>query len=425
MKQIINLSFITTIYLLITGCVTLDIFDDADFSPYPKLSAIAKQPQAQIYQPRFADKSPIKLREKELTVILPDQDKSPIQPQSLPEKELPAEPVQPKPEPIELVAQLECQAENSALMIAQQEILSNYRLGAGDLISIKVFGEEDFSITSHLSETGTISYPFLGELALAGLTIKDMEDIIITGLKGGYLVNPKVTVTVLEYRKVFVNGEVKNPGGYAFVPGLTVNKVISLAGGLTEMADDEMFFIIRNGNKSSVPLCANLKTYIRPGDIILIKQYQKFFVDGEVKNPGSYAFKPGLTVKKAISLAGGFSDKASPEDISLVHEGQESAMSSPITLDMRIRPGDIITVKEYKKVFVNGEVQKPGGYAFEPGLTVEKAIALAGGFTEFASAQWSKIFILREGYETTIPTSVKLNTTIRPGDIVTVKESWF
>ena len=425
MKQVINLFFITTVYLLITGCVTLDIFDETDFSPYPKLSAITKQPQAQIYQPRSANKSPIKLREKELSVTLPAQDKSPIKSQSLPEKELPAELVQPKPELIEPVAQFECQAENSAMMIDQQEILSNYRLGAGDLISIKVFGEEDFSITTHLSETGTISYPFLGELALAGLTIKDMEDIIITGLKGGYLVNPKVTVTVLEYRKVFVNGEVKNPSGYAFVPGLTVNKVISLAGGLTEVADDEMFFIIRNGNKSSVPLCANLKTYVRPGDIILIKQYQKFFVDGEVKNPGSYAFKQGLTVKKAISLAGGFSDKASPEDISLVHEGQESAMSSPITLDMRIRPGDIITVKEYKKVFVNGEVQKPGGYAFEPGLTVEKAIALAGGFTEFASAQWSKIFILREGYETTIPTPVKLNTTIRPGDIVTVKESWF
>lgn len=425
MKQVINLFFITTVYLLITGCVTLDIFDETDLSPYPKWSAITKQPQAQIYQPRSANKSPIKLREKELSVTLPAQDKSPIKSQSLPEKELPAELVQPKPKLIEPVAQLECQVENSAMMIDQQEILSNYRLGAGDLISIKVFGEEDFSITTHLSETGTISYPFLGELALAGLTIKDMEDIIITGLKGGYLVNPKVTVTVLEYRKVFVNGEVKNPSGYAFVPGLTVNKVISLAGGLTEMADDEIFFIIRNGNKSSVPLCANLKTYVRPGDIILIKQYQKFFVDGEVKNPGSYAFKPGLTVKKAISLAGGFSDKASPEDISLVHEGQESAMSSPITLDMRIRPGDIITVKEYKKVFVNGEVQKPGGYAFEPGLTVEKAIALAGGFTEFASAQWSKIFILREGYETTIPTPVKLNTTIRPGDIVTVKESWF
>lgn len=425
MKPVIKLVVTTTIYLLITSCVTLEIFDEADFSPYPKLSGIAKQPPVQVHQPRSTNQSPIKLPEAKSSVTLPKPEPHSLKSPSLPEQPVPAKPVQSKPKPIEPVAQLECQAENSAMMVAQPEILSNYRLGAGDLISIKVFGEEDFSITTHLSETGTISYPFLGELALASLTIKDIEDIIITGLKGGYLVNPKVTVTVLEYRQVFVNGEVKNPGGYAFVPGLTVNKVISLAGGFTEMADDERFFIIRNGNNSSVPLCANLKTYIRPGDTILIKPYPKFFVDGEVKNPGSYAFKHNLTVKKAISLAGGFTDKASPEDIALVHEGQETAMSSPVTLDMRVRPGDIITVKEYKKVFINGEVQKPGGYAFESGLTVEKAIALAGGFTEFASAQWSKILILREGYETTIPTPVKLNTTIRPGDIVTVKESWF
>ena len=425
MNQVIKLFFITTIYFLVTSCVTLEIFDEADFSPYPKFSRITKQPQAQVRQSQPMNKSPLKLREAESTVTPPEQNQHLTKPQSSPKKELPAKSVPPKLESIKPVAPLECQAENSATTVDQQEILSNYRLGAGDLISIKVFGEEDFSITTHLSETGTISYPFLGELTLASLTIKDIEDIITTGLKGGYLVNPKVTVTVLEYRQVFVNGEVKNPGGYAFVPGLTVNKVISLAGGFTEMADDEKFFINRNSNKSSVPLCANLKTYVRPGDTILIKPYQKFFVDGEVKNPGSYAFKPGLTVKKAISLAGGFTDKASPEDIVLVHEGQESARSSPVTLDMRVRPADIITVKEYKKIFVNGEVQKPGGYAFEPGLTVEKAIALAGGFTEFASAQWSKIFILREGYETTTPTPVKLNTTIRPGDIVTVKESWF
>jgi protein involved in polysaccharide export with SLBB domain len=425
MNQVIKLFFITTSYFLITSCVTLEIFDEADFSPYPKFSSIAKQPQAQVRQSKPINKSLLKLPETEAAVTLPEPNQHPIKPQSLAEPALPAKPVSPKPEPIKPVAQLECQAESSAMAVDQQEILSNYRLGAGDLISIKVFGEEDFSITAHLSETGTISYPFLGELALAGLTIKDIEDIITTGLKGGYLVNPKVTVTVLEYRQVFVNGEAKNPGGYAFVPGLTVNKVISLAGGFTEMADDEKFFIIRNGNKNSMPLCANLKTYVRPGDTILIKPYQKFFVDGEVKNPGSYAFKPGLTVKKAISLAGGFTDKAAAEDIVLVHEGQESAMSSSVTLDMKVRPGDIITVKEYKKIFVNGEVQKPGGYAFEPGLTVEKVIALAGGFTEFASAQWSKIFILHEGNETTTPTSVKLNTTIRPGDIVTVKESWF
>ncbi|RKZ81188.1 MAG: hypothetical protein DRR19_22565 [Candidatus Parabeggiatoa sp. nov. 1] len=229
-----------------------------------------------------------------------------------------------------------------------EPLLLNYHLGKGDLISIKVFGEEDFSKTTHLSESGTISYPFLGELQLSGFTIKEIEQTITDGLQGDYLVNPKVTVTVLEYRQLFVNGEVKNPGGYAFVPGMTVNKAISLAGGFTDIASREEIFIIREGNTEAAPSLVNLKSYVGPGDII--------------------------------------------------------------------------TVKEYKKFFVNGEVKKPGGYDFIPDLTVEKAISMAGGFDKFASANWGKIYLIRDGGK---KTRVKLNTPVEPGDIITVEESTF
>jgi len=81
-------------------------------------------------------------------------------------------------------------------------------------------------------------------------------------------------------------------------------------------------------------------------------------------------------------------------------------------------------VKEYKKIFVNGEVQKPGSYDYIPELTVEKAISIAGGFTQFGSARWSKILILRDG-DKTEPVPVSLNTPVHPGDIITVEESIF
>ncbi len=420
MTRINPLFFISIIISLITSCVTLDMFDEADFSSYPQFSNDTEQSITQVqqqFEQLLSSEPSINSLQHDNELPMDSAEQS-AKTQLLSKNELPTKPPLLKAPPVEPVIQPECQ-ENTSAAFNQQEILSNYRLGAGDLINIKVFGEEDFSITTHLSETGTISYPFLEELSLSGLTVNEIERLIISGLKGDYLVNPKVTVMVLEYRKVFVNGEVKNSGGYTFVPGLTVNKAISLAGGLTEMASRETFFIVRNGNQDTTPLCATLKTYIRPGDIILVKEYQKFFVDGQVKNPGGYAFKRGLTVKKAISLAGGFTDRASPEEI-FINEGQQSTQ-----LDTLIKPGDIITVKEYKKFFVNGEVQKPGGYDFEPDLTVEKAVALAGGFTEFGSARWSKIFILRDGHETVMPTSVQLNTPIQPGDIITVKESIF
>ena len=227
-------------------------------------------------------------------------------------------------------------------------ILSNYHLGNGDLISITVFGEPDFSVTSHLSESGTISYPFLGELQLSGLTINQIEQQITEGLQGDYLVKPRVTVTVLEYRKFFVNGEVKSPGGYAFVPGMTVNKAISLAGGLTDIASREEISIIREGNTAAAPSPVNLKSYVGPGEIIIVKEYKKFFVNGAVNSRGSYNFIPDLTVEKAISMAGGFNEFASARrsKIYIIRDGDKTATQVRANLNTPVNPGDIINVEE-------------------------------------------------------------------------------
>jgi len=298
------------------------------------------------------------------------------------------------------------------------DILSNYRLGKGDLIDIKVFSEKDLSMKVRLSEEGIISYPFLGELDLAGLTVNEVEKLISSGLDGDYLIDPKVTVAILEYRQLFVNGETKKPGGYDFVPGMTVNKAISLAGGFTERASRDEIFIIRDGDDTATPLPAMLDSYIGPGDIINIKQYKKFFVDGEVKNPGGYEYLNGITVKKAISMAGGFTDKADHEAILLVYQKQQYTQYL-VDLNMNVEPGDIITIKAYQKFFVGGEVKKPGGYDYLPGQTVDAAISMAGGFTD--KADRGAIFIGHQGYEQTL-SLVNLYTQVKPGDIITIQE---
>ena len=305
------------------------------------------------------------------------------------------------------------------------DILSDYRLGKGDVIKIKVFGEEDFSLETALSKEGRISYPFLGDLKLSGLTVNQVERKITSGLRAGYLKNPKVTVTILEYRQIFVNGQVKNPGGYAFKPGMTVNKAISLGGGFTETASRDEIFLIRDGDKSRTKKKVGLYSFVGPGDIIIVKEYKKVFVNGEVKNPGSYEYIKGLTVNKAISLGGGFTDTASRDEIYIIRDGDKSATEKKVGLFSLIGPGDIIIVKEYKKFFVNGEVKNPGSYEYIPDLTVEKAVSMAGGWGEFASPRWSKIYVIRDTDKTGKNIRVNLGSPVYPGDIITVQETTF
>src|SRR4026208_373027 len=96
----------------------------------------------------------------------------------------------------------------SSLSHAQNSELSSYKLGSGDLISIQVLGEDDLRRERvRLSDAGTISFPVLGELQVTGITVGELESNIVKGLKGRYLQNPIVTVTIHEYRQFFINGQ--------------------------------------------------------------------------------------------------------------------------------------------------------------------------------------------------------------------------
>ena len=151
--------------------------------------------------------------------------------------------------------------------------VSNYRLGSGDVITIQVLGEEDLKREKiRLSDAATISYPILGEIHLYGKTVAELETLIRDGLKGRYLVNPQVTVTINEYRNFFINGQVEKPGGYPFIPGLTVRKAVSLAGGFKERASKDKIFVIREDDKSQTPKRVDQNASVNPGDIITVEE---------------------------------------------------------------------------------------------------------------------------------------------------------
>ena len=156
--------------------------------------------------------------------------------------------------------------------VAQANSVADYRLGSGDKILIKVYGEDDLTVETLLSDSGLVNYPFLGELKVTGLSIGELEARIVEGLKGDYLVNPNVRVSIVEYRPFFINGEVEKPGGYPFQPGLTISKAAALAEGFTERASKTRIFIIRGGDASQTRRKARLNTLLRPGDIVTVEQ---------------------------------------------------------------------------------------------------------------------------------------------------------
>jgi polysaccharide biosynthesis/export protein VpsN len=151
--------------------------------------------------------------------------------------------------------------------------LSSYKLGSGDMISIRVMGEDDLKREKiRLSDAGTLSFPVLGEIRVRGMTVGALEDFITKGLKGRYLLDPKVTVSIEEYRNFFVNGLVEKPGGYQFVPGLTVRKAVSIAGGFKERAARDKINIIRDDDPTQTARRVDLNSPVMPGDILTIEE---------------------------------------------------------------------------------------------------------------------------------------------------------
>jgi protein involved in polysaccharide export with SLBB domain len=149
---------------------------------------------------------------------------------------------------------------------------SLFRLGPGDRIIIKVFGEEDLSMDFRLNDTGRLNYPFLGELVVQGLTVTELEQRITRGLRDAYLRDPAVTVSIAEYRPFFLYGEVQKPGGIPYQPRLTVERAIALGGGFTERASRSKIEVVRASDPKHNAVRVALSDPVFPGDVITVKQ---------------------------------------------------------------------------------------------------------------------------------------------------------
>ena len=156
----------------------------------------------------------------------------------------------------------------------QQVLETVYTLGSGDKLKITVFGEADLSGEFQVDGSGHISFPLIGEVTAKGITIRQLEQRLVAKLQDGFLVSPRISLEVLNYRPFYILGEVKKPGEYEYVSGITLYNAVAMAGGYTYRARQDSAHITR-ANTEKVIENADHSTLILPGDIINIRE--RFF----------------------------------------------------------------------------------------------------------------------------------------------------
>lgn len=149
-----------------------------------------------------------------------------------------------------------------------------YRLGAGDKLKLTVFGEENLSGQFEVNALGQVPLPLAGEVPAKGLTLAQFRDAVAQRLANGYLKNPKVSVEVLNFRPIYVHGEVKSGGEFAFKTGLKMRDAIAMAGGYTYRANQNYVYVSREGEQEvKVPMQNSMP--VLPGDNVRIPE--RFF----------------------------------------------------------------------------------------------------------------------------------------------------
>jgi len=155
---------------------------------------------------------------------------------------------------------------------AQNE--DDYRLGAEDKVKVTVFGEVDLSGEFVIDSSGVLSAPYIGQIPVKGMTLREFENAYAAKLRDAEIMrDPRVSAEVTSFRPIYVLGEVKKPGQYAYVSGMTVQKAVALAEGYTYRASESSVEITRGGRKFSIDVTPQAK--VLPGDEIRVPE--RFF----------------------------------------------------------------------------------------------------------------------------------------------------
>ncbi|ETX06671.1 MAG: hypothetical protein ETSY2_15710 [Candidatus Entotheonella gemina] len=232
----------------------------------------------------------------------------------------------------------------------QEMTLSSYTLDVGDKILVRVDGSRPVSREVTVDPQGTITYPRVGRIKVAGLTLPELDRSLGSSLAGNARKARRVTTTITKYRNqhVYILGEVRVPGVHPLQPSLSLLELITQAGGPTPEAGWLALLVKKNG-----------------------------------KAPVNFA--------PASQKNGSNSAKKAPHPTAVRIDLDELLIGETAT-SLRIESGDTIYIPEAAHFFIYGEVERPGRYRLKRGMTAIQAISNAGGYTAYAAKKRLQVF---------------------------------
>jgi polysaccharide export outer membrane protein len=239
-----------------------------------------------------------------------------------------------------------------------------YKVGPDDELKIEVFAEAELTGRFRVDSEGTISYPFLGRLVVAGKTVQEIGRLIQQQLAAGWVNNPQVSVGVEQFRSrhIFILGEVKQAGKYPLQGEVTLLEIIALAGSVHSTAGDEIVVVRPKDNAGNAAVTPDdpsgnvlARVYLSDlrsgkqvgnivlenGDTIYVPAAERVFVSGNVKNPGAIVWQRGMTVEQAITLSGGVTERGTMRRLAIRRGTKEFSVKR----EDLVQPNDMVIVK--------------------------------------------------------------------------------
>ena len=235
---------------------------------------------------------------------------------------------------------------------------TNYRIGPQDTLLITVVDEPELTGKFPVDAEGMFSYPYLNRVRAAGMSVAELQNQLVTQLKAGYLRNPQVRVEVDLFRSqsVMIVGEVRQAGKIPMTgPAMTLLEALVLAGSPTAQASNEIIVRHRAADgREAEEVRVNRKdlelgksdVVLRDGDIINVPSAQRFYMDGQVRNPGYYVLDPGMTVQQAIALSGGLTDRGSDRGVTATRLVNGKTTEVALRLEDKVQANDVIRIRQ-------------------------------------------------------------------------------
>jgi polysaccharide export outer membrane protein len=266
---------------------------------------------------------------------------------------------------ISLAAPLQVNAQNGAASsqaVDQANAPRDYALGAGDILRISVYQNPDMNLETRVSENGTISFPLLGTVKLAGMSVPQAEKTITDGLKNGnFIRQPQVSILLVQIRsnQASVLGMVNRPGRYPIeVAGLRLSDLIAIAGGISSSGSDIVTLTgLRKGQvmRQQIDIPALLTSpdpsqnpIIQNGDTVYVDRMPIVYIYGEVQRPGTMRLERGMTVMQALATGGGLTVRGTDKGIKLHRRTSPTGpieVLEPAMADA-VKDGDVIYVRQ-------------------------------------------------------------------------------